>query len=90
MSEEPYAVTYHYLPNVRERLNKTWLVTEFHVTQFLISHGNHQFAQVQLVNTPLCDCGELETMHYILLSSRYETARVPPRHEIPSHGPPNH
>lgn len=60
--------THHYFPSLLRRDKMMWLTPNHAVTQFVNGHGHFQLKLYQqgLTQTPLCDCGELDSPPHML------------------------
>lgn len=70
--------TFAFFPDIRRRLQKTWIIVNHYTSQLLTGHGNFRakLASMKLVDSGRCTCGELDTyQHVILQCHRWDTER---------------
>lgn len=73
-------LTYEFLPNINERLKKTFICPNFHVTQVLTGHGNLRsyLYRFKIINSDSCDCDKdspQTVQHFIFNCKKFEKER---------------
>lgn len=61
--------TYKFFPDIRKRLTLTWFRPDFYTSQMLTGHGafNSRLHAFNLKPSPLCSCGEEDTVEHVIL-----------------------
>ncbi|CAB0037848.1 unnamed protein product [Trichogramma brassicae] len=72
-------ITHEYFPNVRTRMEQTWIELDHFTAQFLAGHGDFKYKlkKLGLKEEDTCDCGEIETAAHVLRHCQiYEEERT--------------